>query len=214
MPDQEEKISDIKVPGPDAAETGQDTLNVMIHYEAGKDDLSQERGIDITLGKGRILALIGDADLDRVTFRLPVTNLEKIGITMVFQDPLSVLDPSHSIIDQTINILMIHQHLSRKAATEKAHDILRAVGLSDTTEDNYPHEFSDEMKQRVVIAAALAHAPKLLIANETASGLDLNVKLQLLTLLRGIVHASDMAMLIMTKDTSLAAQVSDDIAVL
>ncbi len=214
MSDQEEKISDIEVPEDSSLKhQGQDTVNVVIHYEAA-DDSSSAKGIDLTICKGRTLALIGEPDLGRVTFKLPVTDLEKIGITMVFQDPNSVLNPALTVKEQIVDIMIINQHLSRKVAVEKAEEVLRMVGFSESRQENYPHEFSDEMKQRIVIAAALAHAPKLLIANETSSPLDMTVKIQLLELLKNIVTDSDMAMLLITRDTSLASQICDNIAVL
>ncbi len=209
MPD-EELISGLEVPsGNDKKEEEADTTDIVIHYEGTGAD-STEKSIDLTIGKGRSLALIGKPDMAGFSFRLPISNLEKIGVSMIFLDPKSVLNPDKPVIDHICDIVMIHQHASRKVATEKAWEILKNVGISESRADNYPHEFSDEMKQRIVVAAALAHHPILIIANETASDLDMTLKKQILGIVKDNIAGTDTSLLLIMQESSLADEICDD----
>ena len=105
-------------------------------------------------------------------------------ISMIFQDPMTSLNPVMTVVEQIKEVLMLHSKLSRKEANEKALDMLEMVGIKRERGNDYPHQFSGGMKQRVVIAIALACNPKLLIADEPTTALDVTIQAQVLELIR------------------------------
>lgn len=135
---------------------------------------------------------------------------------MVFQDPLSSLDPYYTIGDQIAEVYRVHRGGSRKAARARAVDVLDRVGIPDAARKarSRPHEFSGGMRQRALIAMALACEPKLLIADEPTTALDVTVQAQILDLLHGLRQETGMGLLLVTHDVGVAAESVDDVLVM
>lgn len=137
-------------------------------------------------------------------------------IAMIFQDPMTSLNPYMTIADQMIEVLLQHQTLSYKEAKLNAINALIDVGI-DNAEiriNDYPHQFSGGMRQRVMIAMALLAEPELLIADEPTTALDVTVQAQILTLLKTIQQKRQVAIIFITHDLAVAAQISDKVLVL
>jgi peptide/nickel transport system ATP-binding protein len=137
-------------------------------------------------------------------------------IAMIFQDPLSSLHPFYKIGTQLVEAVMIHQDVPKKAARERAIELLTLVGIPDPRGrvDNYPHEFSGGMRQRAMIAMALVNDPKLLIADEPTTALDVTVQSQILDLIAGLQRKLDMAVVLITHDLGVVAEHANDIVVM
>ena len=137
-------------------------------------------------------------------------------IGMIFQNPMTHLDPVMTIGDQIAEPLRVHQGMSRRAALARAVDLLREVGIPDPGRRvrSYPHEFSGGMRQRAMIAAALASRPKLLIADEPTTALDVTVQAQILRLLLELREREGLAIILISHDLGVVAQICDTIAVM
>jgi peptide/nickel transport system ATP-binding protein len=137
-------------------------------------------------------------------------------LAMIFQDPLSSLHPFYKVGRQLVEAVRAHQDVSRAGARSRAVELLGLVGIPDPGRrvDDYPHEFSGGMRQRVMIAMALANNPKLLIADEPTTALDVTVQAQILALLERLQRELSMAIVIITHDLGVVAQMADDIAVM
>ena len=159
------------------------------------------------LFEGRDLLAMSERELREVRGR---------DIAMVFQDPMTCLNPYLRIGEQLIEPLVYHQGVSKAEARERALALLEEVGIRDpaTTIDNYPHEFSGGMRQRVMIAMGLACLPKLLIADEPTTALDVTVQAQILELLRDLVRANNSSMMLITHDLGVVARYADRINVM
>lgn len=137
-------------------------------------------------------------------------------IAMIFQDPLSSLHPFFTIGAQLVEAIRVHNKVSKAAARTRSAELLTMVGLSDARDrlSSYPHEFSGGMRQRVMIAMALANEPRLLIADEPTTALDVTVQAQILELIAELQAETGTAMIIITHDLGVVAEVADEIAVM
>ncbi|MFE2379607.1 dipeptide ABC transporter ATP-binding protein [Streptomyces sp. NPDC059398] len=135
---------------------------------------------------------------------------------MVFQDPLSSLDPYYAVGDQIAEVYRVHVKSSRRAARARAVEVLDRVGIPDAARRarSRPHEFSGGMRQRALIAMALACEPQLLIADEPTTALDVTVQAQILDLLHGLRHETGMGLLLVTHDVGVAAESVDEVLVM
>ncbi|WP_113702514.1 ABC transporter ATP-binding protein [Nonomuraea lactucae] len=137
-------------------------------------------------------------------------------MAMIFQDPLSAMHPYYSVGDQIIEAYRIHHDVSRAVARKHAIDMLGRVGIPEPARrvDSYPHEFSGGMRQRAMIAMALSCDPELLIADEPTTALDVTVQAQILDLMRDLQREFNSALIIITHDLGVVAELSDDILVM
>jgi peptide/nickel transport system ATP-binding protein len=137
-------------------------------------------------------------------------------MAMIFQDPLSSLHPFYKIGDQLVEAVQAHRDMSKAQAMDRAVEMLGLVGLPEPRRrvDSYPHEFSGGMRQRVMIAMALSCSPKLLIADEPTTALDVTVQAQILDLIQRLQRELDTAIVMITHDLGVVAEVTDDIAVM
>ena len=135
-------------------------------------------------------------------------------ISMIFQDPMTSLNPIDKVGDQVAEIVRIHQHISRAEAALKAQEMLELVGIDKKRYNDYPHQFSGGMKQRVVIAIALACNPKLLIADEPTTALDVTIQAQILDLMNDLKKKMNTSMILITHDLGVVAEVCDKVAII
>jgi len=134
----------------------------------------------------------------------------------VFQNPLGALDPVYTIGDQVVEAIRLHQDVSKADARDQAADLLDRVGIGDVEDriDDYPHQFSGGMKQRVVVAMALACDPDLLIADEPTTALDVTIQAQVLRLLAELQEERGMGLLFVTHDLGVVAEIADRVVVM
>lgn len=137
-------------------------------------------------------------------------------ISMVFQDPMTSLNPVFTIGKQMIETIITHEKFNKKQAKERAVELLEIVGIPESRErlSSYPHEFSGGMRQRVMIAMALACNPKLLIADEPTTALDVTVQAQILELLKKLQRELGMAIIMITHDLGVVAEFCDRVMVM
>jgi len=136
-------------------------------------------------------------------------------ISMVFQGAMNALNPVFRIGDQITEAIMAHEpDVTKKEALERARKLFELVGLEPSRIDNYPHEFSGGMRQRAMIAMALACNPKLLIADEPGTALDVIVQAQILKLLREIKERLGLSMILITHDLSIIVEICEKTAIM
>ncbi|WP_422002867.1 ABC transporter ATP-binding protein [Reyranella sp.] len=203
-------------------------------------------GIDLALERGRTLGLVGESgcgksvtslavmgllprESARVTgqvrfegrdlLTLPdnaVRDLRGARLAMIFQEPMTSLNPAYTVGDQIIEAIQQHQHLSAGDARARAIDMLRLVRIPSPEKriDDYPHKLSGGMRQRAMIAMALACGPQLLIADEPTTALDVTIQAQILDLMRGLRRDTGTAIILITHDLGVVAEMADDVAVM
>ena len=203
--------------------------------------------VDVALGKGKTLGLVGESGCGKSVTALSVLRLvpkprgrivggeilfqernllslreeEMRGIRggeigMIFQEPMTSLNPVFSIGSQVLEALRVHKKLAKKEARQQAVKLLTSVGLPDAARRmrDYPHQLSGGMRQRVMIAMALASDPTLLIADEPTTALDVTIQAQILELIQKLRQKRGLAMILITHDLGIIAQTADDVAVM
>jgi peptide/nickel transport system ATP-binding protein/oligopeptide transport system ATP-binding protein len=219
-------------------------LRVSFASEAGP--LPAVRGLSLRMAKGETLALVGESGCGKSVTALALLRLLGEGaqvraaqlrfrgrdllgvddeemrklrgreIGMIFQEPMTSLNPVFRIGDQIGEVLELHRGLSREEARRGAVELLGRVRIADAARraTQYPHELSGGMKQRVMIAMALACDPALLVADEPTTALDVTIQAQILELLRALQQELGMAMLLITHDLGVVAQYAERVAVM
>ena len=157
---------------------------------------------------------LGDIDIHKDPKNIEMYRGKKIGL--IFQDPQTSLNPILTIGEQLIETIQTHLSLSRDEAKEKAIELLKEVGIKDAEKrfDNYPHQFSGGMRQRVVISLALCCEPELLIADEPTTALDVSIQSQILGLIKDLTKERNLAVILITHDMGVIAETTDRVAVM
>lgn len=211
-----------------------------------KGNYEAVRGVSFDLHEGEVLGIVGESGagksltgcaiinlLDtparisggRVLYQdtelqsLSAQELRRIRgpeIGMIFQDPLTSLDPLFTIGDQLTETLLAHQDVSKDQAKSRALELLQEVGIAAAQErfHQYPHQFSGGMRQRVVIALALANDPKVIIADEPTTALDVSVQAQINSLMKQLAKSHKTAIILITHDMGVIAEIADRVAVM
>ena len=220
--------------------------DLRITFDTPLGSLEAVRGVDLDVHAGEMMGVVGESGSGKsVTFLaamglLPhqakvsgsvmLNGQEMLGasnkvlrnmrgglMSMIFQDPLSALNPVHRIGDQIVEMLKAHQpKLSDKDAAKRAVELLDIVGIPQAAEraHQYPHEFSGGMRQRVVIAIAIANNPKVLIADEPTTALDVTVQAQILEVIERVQKSFGTAVVLITHDLGVIARVADRVNVM
>ena len=150
---------------------------------------------------------------------LPLSELEMDKLrgneaSMIFQDPMTSLNPVFTVGDQIAEVIAVHQDVTSAQAKERAREMLESVGIPGNRADEYPHQFSGGMKQRVMIAIALACNPKLLIADEPTTALDVTIQAQVLELMKSLRATYGTSMIMITHDLGIVAEVCDEVSII
>jgi peptide/nickel transport system ATP-binding protein len=220
-------------------------LRVLFHGDDGRTTHAVD-SVDLSVATGATLGLVGESGCGKsvtslaIMGLLPKRSAEVTGairfdgfdllaaddetlrdlrgnrVAMIFQEPMTSLNPSFTIGDQIVETILRHRGGSRRAARERAIALLRRVHIPSPEKriDEYPHKLSGGMRQRVMIAMALACDPRLLIADEPTTALDVTLQAQILELMRELKAASNAAIILITHDLGVVAEVCDEVAVM
>ena len=220
--------------------------NLRIHFETFAGEVQAIRGVNLKLEKGETLALVGESGSGKSVTAKSVMKLlsnnavvkegtiifkgENIlekserdmqsirgkKIAMIFQDPMTSLDPTMKIGKQITEVIIKHEKASKEEADKRAEELLELVGIPNAKErmKQYPHQFSGGQRQRIVIAIALACNPDVLIADEPTTALDVTIQAQILELLKELQQKFQMAIIFITHDLGVVANVADRVAVM
>lgn len=221
-----------------------DMNDLVVHYETDDGVVEAVNGMDIQLGYGKTLGLVGETGSGKTTTALsilrlvpdppgvikngsimldgknvldmPVKELESIRgslVSMIFQDPMTSLNPVLTVGEQIAEVIALHEDIGEKESVKKAEDMLEVVGIPRERYGEFPHQFSGGMKQRVVIAMALACNPKLLLADEPTTALDVTIQAQVLETMKQLREKYNSAMIMITHDLGIIAEVCDEVSV-
>jgi peptide/nickel transport system ATP-binding protein len=220
--------------------------DLVIDFHTEGDTVRAVDGLSFELAAGRALGIVGESGSGKSATALALLGLHRGGnaevtgsvdvlgtdvlaasdeqvrrlrgdrIAMVFQDPLSALDPFFSVGDQIAEVYRAHNKVDRRAARRRAVEVLDRVGIPDAARrvKAYPHEFSGGMRQRALIAMALALSPEVLVADEPTTALDVTVQAQILDLIHDLREETGMALILVTHDLAVAAGNVDDVLVM
>ncbi|ABW18895.1 ABC transporter ATP-binding protein [Alkaliphilus oremlandii] len=219
--------------------------NLAIHYMAEDGTVRAVEDMNLEVGTGETLGLVGETGAGKTTTALGIMQLvpnppgkivdgeiffegedllkknqqelRKIRgnkISMIFQDPMTSLNPVMTVGDQIGEVIKLHQKVNAKEALIKAQEMLEKVGIPGARAKDYPHQFSGGMRQRVVIAIALACNPALLIADEPTTALDVTIQAQVLELMKNLKKEFKTSMIMITHDLGIVADICDKVAIM
>ena len=217
--------------------------NLKVEYHVDKEVVHALNGISFKLAKGETIGLVGETGAGKTTTGLSVLRLipsppgvvsgtikvqgEDIGtlsekqmesirgnvVSMIFQDPMTSLNPTKTVEIQIAEVIRLHEKCGKKESVEKARTMLEMVGIPGDRGVEFPHQFSGGMKQRVVIAMALACSPEILIADEPTTALDVTIQAQVLDMIRDLKKQYNMSMIMITHDLGIVAEICDTVAI-
>ncbi|MGR9545554.1 ABC transporter ATP-binding protein [Priestia megaterium] len=195
-----------------------ETLAIVGESGCGKSVTSQSIMRLIPTPPGRITSgsiLFKGQDLTKLPEK-KMRDIRGADISMIFQDPMTALNPTLRVGEQISENIMQHENISKEKAKEKAFEMLELVGIPNPKErlKQYPHEFSGGMRQRIVIAMALVCNPEVLIADEPTTALDVTIQAQILELFKDIQQKTDVSIVLITHDLGIVGQVADRVAVM
>ena len=220
--------------------------NLRLDIPTGSGTLHAVRGIDFDLNRGETLCIVGESgsgksltslalmgllgksikrNADRMTFdgtelttasQGQMRKLRGARMAMIFQEPMTSLNPAYTIGDQLAEALLLHRKVSRQQARDRAIELLEKVGITaaESRLSQYPHQLSGGLRQRVMIAMALMCEPELIIADEPTTALDVTIQAQILRLLHDLGREMNMAVILITHDLGVVARVADKVAVM
>ena len=219
--------------------------NLKVRYVVGKEVSEAVNGISLTLEKGETLGLVGETGAGKTTTALSIMNmlpqyvsraegeiffhgknvlkmknheLRKMRgkqISMVFQDPMTSLNPVYRVGEQIGEVLTLHEgKMAKEELRKRVGEILEMVGIPAARQDEYPHQFSGGMKQRVIIAIAIACRPELLIADEPTTALDVTIQAQVLDMMQELRDSLNSSILMITHDLGIVASFCDKVAIM
>lgn len=223
-----------------------DVKNLKTSFYTHLGEVQAVRGVSFDVKKGEVLGIVGESGSGKSVTSMSVMKLVSFPgkikegeiifkgedlvkkkdkemlsirgdkISMIFQDPMTSLNPVYTIGDQIMEAITRHQGLGKKEAREKAIEMLRLVGIPSPEDriDNYPHEFSGGMRQRAMIAIALSCEPDLLIADEPTTALDVTIQAQIMELLKDLKNKIDTSIILITHDLGVVADTCDKIMVM
>ncbi len=220
--------------------------NLKTEFKLKRGTVTAVNDVSFAIDKGEILAIVGESGSGKSVTSLSIMgllqnpgkiaggeilfdeqnlagmskkelrNIRGNKISMIFQEPMTSLNPVHRVKDQIMESLMIHKKLSKKAALARTIELLDMVGIPSPAKraDDYPHQMSGGMRQRVMIAMALACDPQLLIADEPTTALDVTIQAQILELLYDMREKFNMAVLLITHDLGVVSEAADRVIVM
>ena len=220
--------------------------DLKVHFETDDGVVKAVDGISYTVDRGQTLGIVGESGSGKsVTcltimglnskkntittgeakfngedlLRMPSKRLRQIrgnDMAMIFQDPMTSLNPVHTIGRQLVEAILLHRDVTKKVAKARAVELLEAVGIPRARRrfDDYPHQFSGGMRQRVMIAMALVNDPDLLIADEPTTALDVTTQAQILKLMKTLQQEFGSAIIMITHDLGVVAETADDVVVM
>jgi peptide/nickel transport system ATP-binding protein len=223
-----------------------DVRDLRTHFKTDDGIVKAVDGVDFKVEPGETVGIVGESGSGKSVTCLTIMGLNearnttssgevlfndedllKVGpgrlrrlrgseIAMIFQDPMTSLNPVHSIGRQLVETVLLHNDISKKNARERAIEALSEVGIprANTRVDDYPHQFSGGMRQRVMIAMAMINDPKLLIADEPTTALDVTTQAQILTLMQKLQSDHGTAIVMITHDLGVVAETADDVVVM
>lgn len=230
-----------------SGETKEELLRIrdlVVEYDTDEDVVQAVNRVDLQLGKGETLGLVGETGAGKTTIakailrilpdppsrvkageiyfegkdilKLSEGKMRKIRgnkIAMIFQDPMTALNPIETVGSQIAEAIGLHEKLSKAEVQKRAVDMLEMVGIPGERYGEYPHQFSGGMKQRVVIAMALACRPELLLADEPTTALDVTIQAQVLDMMESLKEKLNTSMILITHDLGIVAGMCDRVAV-
>ncbi len=221
-----------------------DIKDLSIHFQTEEGDVCAVNGIDLSVEPGKTLGLVGETGAGKTTTALGILRLvpdpgkvlsgtiEYKGkdimkmsekevqdirgneISMIFQDPMTALNPVMTVGDQVAEVVLRHQNCSKTEAQARMIEILGKVGIGAERAGDFPHQFSGGMKQRVVIAIALACNPKLLLADEPTTALDVTIQAQVMSMINDLKEEFGTSMILITHDLGIVAESCDTVAIM
>ena len=212
--------------------------NLRTYFFTGPNPVKSVDGVNLAVDKGQTLGIVGESGSGKSVTSMSVMRLiahpgkivegeiifegrdllklSEQEMRKIFQDPRTALNPVFTVGDQIAEAIRLHQKASKKEAMQRAVEMLRIVGIPEPEQrvKQYPHEFSGGMRQRAMIAMALACNPKLLIADEPTTALDVTVQAQILRLMKRLQDKFDTAIILITHDLGVVAETCDFVAVM